>query len=506
MRLRYLLLVFFICTKVSYGQERNDFERRYNDVYSDIIASNVGEATRITDSLLAHAQNDEQRIKALMLLANIKHSVGDISVALRHVMKAQVIAELDGFVEWEARTSGFLATTFRNVGLLSESKKNLFKAEVANERQKGSPRYALTRINILQERAFHEMEAGKFPRAVAVLESAKEFIEADTTLSSRAILVKATNDQLLAVCEMEIGDLDKADSLLGLSYQALKGQESNLIPYIYRAQAEIALRRGDRGRALELLDLAAPYIKSSEREELKVLLYESYAKAYAGTDDTKSGHYRDLGQKITAQQTALTRSIATDLLDDAHNQRRKDQQRNYVLWGAIFFLALVCVVLLLRMLTGKVNKKGSDRIEIKPLLSTMDHSVVPFSEESGPHIAEETEKRLLAALERAEAERFYLDPNMSLSKAAMRLETNQRYVSYMLKTYRKKDFNGYLQSSRINYICEQLKEDLSLLDCKISYVASLCGFASHSKFSIAFKAETGILPSTYIQQLRKKNS
>lgn len=118
------------------------------------------------------------------------------------------------------------------------------------------------------------------------------------------------------------------------------------------------------------------------------------------------------------------------------------------------------------------------------------------------NIASETEKRLVAQLLKLEASEFYLNPNVSLPKLATSLGTNQRYVSYIIKKHRQRDFNGCVQFARINYILKKLEADPTLLDCKISHLAALCGYTSHSKFAVAFRAETGELPSAYIQRIR----
>ena len=117
-------------------------------------------------------------------------------------------------------------------------------------------------------------------------------------------------------------------------------------------------------------------------------------------------------------------------------------------------------------------------------------------------IAGDTAKRLVLRLEELVGEHFFLDPELSLSKLAIKMDTNQRYVSFVIKKHTGKDFYEYIQGLRIAYIKERLCQEVGLLECKISYIGSLCGYLSPSKFSSAFKAETGVLPSVYIQNLR----
>lgn len=504
MKTYFLLIASFLFLSMTnvLGQEKDDFERRYNEVYSARVAADVNDAYRIADSLLQVAKKDEQRIKALMLLANIKHSVGDIATALKHVVKAQAIAELDGFTEWEARTSGFLATTYRNVGLLSESKKYLDKAEKANERQRDAVGYKLTKVNILQEHAFHAVEINAHDQAISYLMEAQSYLAADSSTNPRARLVRATNNQLLGISQLALGKLDLSDSLFYASLTDLQGQESNLVPYVYRGLAEVALQRGNFEEAKKLLDQAAPYIESSNREELKMLLYASYISYYDTVDKVKAADYRKLYQELSDQRSALTRKVANQLLEEASAIEEKEKVRHIILTIFIVLLLLICVFLLFRMWFRRRSNNLKDEKDSSAAID-FTHGAM---EESYLSIAKDTENRLLLSLQELEASNFFLDPHISLSKVALLMDTNQRYVSYILKHRRGKDFNEFIQACRIQYIQSCLAADAQLLDCKISYIATLAGFSSHSQFLTAFKAETGQLPSIYIQELRDRKA
>lgn len=44
-----------------------------------------------------------------------------------------------------------------------------------------------------------------------------------------------------------------------------------------------------------------------------------------------------------------------------------------------------------------------------------------------------------------------------------------------------------------------------MLNYKLSYLAEMSGFTSHSKFTMAFKNAMGITPSQFIEELKKEN-
>ena len=97
---------------------------------------------------------------------------------------------------------------------------------------------------------------------------------------------------------------------------------------------------------------------------------------------------------------------------------------------------------------------------------------------------------------------------MSLALLASQFETNTKYLSEIINTYKNKNFNSYINELRINYITDRLKNNKTYLQYKISYLAEESGFSSHSSFATVFKAVTGIPPTVFIELLRdqKKQS
>lgn len=468
-----------------------DFEEAYQFIYSDKIASDVVEAHRLADSLLFASKNDLQRIKSHVLLATIEHSTGEVVSALEHAFKALKIAELCGFVEWEARVNGFIATTFRQVGLFSESIKALNKCDRLNESTPKREGYLLVKINILQERALYAMEQKHYHQAVGFVKGAEQLIAIDSTFNPRSVIIKATNDQLLGIASLHLGELSQADSLLRSSLNKLGDQESNLRPYIYRGLAEKFLKENDLIQTKKYLDKAEPYLLSSDRMELKLLLYQSFIGYYSQVNSDKAREYSELYNELLKNKLVVESAIADQLLSN-NEEKMQDFERFFTLFKivGIILMGLFLSLIMLLIFKGFFNKKV-----------VQDEFVDGDGE---VFIADETEKRLLQKLENLEQSRFFLDPEISLSKLAIEMDTNQKYASFIIKKHRGKDFNDCVQGRRIEYIVNRMYKEPDLLECKISYIASLSGFISHSKFSSAFKAEMGVLPSVFIQNLKSE--
>lgn len=118
----------------------------------------------------------------------------------------------------------------------------------------------------------------------------------------------------------------------------------------------------------------------------------------------------------------------------------------------------------------------------------------------------ETENTLLEALYKFEKSQLYKDKNASLSYVASYMETNTKYLSYIIKKHRQKDFTNYINQLRVDYIIEKLTTDPVYRQYKISVLADEAGFSSHSKFATIFKNITDVSPSHFINYINQKKN
>jgi AraC-like DNA-binding protein len=126
---------------------------------------------------------------------------------------------------------------------------------------------------------------------------------------------------------------------------------------------------------------------------------------------------------------------------------------------------------------------------------------------SNTNIASKTEKALLKKLELFEKNKGFIKKDVNLTSLAKQFETNTKYLSEIIKTYRQKQFNNYLNELRINYIVDRLQNEPKYINTKISYLASDCGFTSHSTFTTIFTQIMNESPSVFMKRIKeeKKN-
>jgi AraC-like DNA-binding protein len=139
----------------------------------------------------------------------------------------------------------------------------------------------------------------------------------------------------------------------------------------------------------------------------------------------------------------------------------------------------------------KLNKNSIE--EVKAEEKEEKNTIMPL----------EAEEKLLEKLAEFETKQLFLERKVSLPFVAAEIETNTKYISYIIKKHKGKDFNEYINDLRINYIVQKLTDDPIYRQYKINTLAEESGFSSHSKFTTIFKATLGVSPSEFIRYLKQ---
>lgn len=152
------------------------------------------------------------------------------------------------------------------------------------------------------------------------------------------------------------------------------------------------------------------------------------------------------------------------------------------------------------------SDKESFEIIKKEILQSNQNDLVMEEEDSqlNTNIASKTEKALLKKLELFEKNKGFIKKDVNLTSLAKQFETNTKYLSEIIKTYRQKQFNNYLNELRIRYIVDRLQKEPKYINTKISYLASDCGFTSHSTFTTIFTQIMNESPSVFMKKIKEE--
>lgn len=141
--------------------------------------------------------------------------------------------------------------------------------------------------------------------------------------------------------------------------------------------------------------------------------------------------------------------------------------------------------------------KSTASVEEK--ISVQDAQHRPISLEIDSTIVEE----VLQSLESFEASNAYLENQISLKDVAKLVNTNSKYLSKIVNSYKEKNFTTYINDMRIEYLINHLQTETKYQKYTIRAIAEEIGFSNPEGFSRAFQKKTGLKPSYFIKKVRE---
>ena len=256
-------------------------------------------------------------------------------------------------------------------------------------------------------------------------------------------------------------------------------------------------------------------IENIKYDPLKNMIYEDLSKTYLVLkNNTEYEIYkkkREASSKLLDENKKEARRELIQLNTELTGRRlravedKKNIQFYYVLGLSLLFLIVAGYIY-----SREIQKAKNLKKQIKFFRSINIPTAVKKEEEireKDPSkktllIPKETEEEILSQLEKFEESKKYLDNNMSLATLSAQLGTNTKYLSEIINKYKDKNFNTYINELRIKHVIQLLSTDRTYLQYKISYIAEIGGFTSHSAFTNVFKTITGMSPQEYMQTLR----
>jgi len=514
--------IFFILNLLSCllvkAQDLAAYNKLYNKTYLETAPKDVKKALHIADSLYKASETPTLRAKSLMLSANIYRDAKDFKKALSYAEKAETIIESTDDLNWQARISLFLAGQYRGVELYSQSKKYAQKALETGKMIKDTLIAHKIQGLILQEIAYYEMDQKKYRKSNQYIQQSqlhfngikeKDFFTTD-------------NEQMLGSNYYKLKNINASLFHYEKALNLVKSfPENETTGYIYIGLANVYLEKKDLPKVKQYLDLAKKISEKAENLELKNDVYTAEKQYYLLTENIEKLKTIDqrkdtLEKKIASKTRQFIDESYINLDKKIVKAENKSIQKNYFILVAVVLLIIILVLYIRFKIQQKENlkkfreilKKVGEKPQTENIISLSVETVpVPDTEITTPPamMTSETEQKLLAKLKKFEKSNLFNNKNISLPFLAGHFQTNTKYLSYVINTYKKKDFNNYINELRINYIIEKLKNDPQYRNYKMASLADEVGFSSHSKFTTVFKKVTSLSPSLFIKYLQEES-
>ncbi len=526
-----LCCLFFLKTR---AQNPEAYNQLYTKIYLEVAPKNMQLALQMADSLFLISTTPLFQTKSLMLSASLYQQQEKITYAAELAEKAYTIISKIQDYNWMVRISGFLATQYRMLQLYGKSRMYCDRA-IAMIQKIDNPEMVKSTMGFInQELAYNDIAIRAYHSSIRhIRESQKNFDH----ISQNKDYLTANNEQLLGLNYFYLADLTQSMFHYQNSLILMSRMPDNTIKGLcYKGIADVLIQEGHLNKAKLYLDSAGKVAGESGHLSLKNEIYKTLQKYYLKVKDINN--FEKVRRKQDSLRDVINLSRAQFLDSTFIGLEHKNQQAQHIIRARNIPIAVgSCIIALgvclffyyrksqkrrftrfmadleIRRNNGLISIPATDQEKRLPMdqnpednMEAKSQPTVTKRPESHPVMPEETLQRLLTSLEQFEEQHLYTSTNISLSFLSTHLHTNSKYLSYLLKQYKQKDFNSYINDLRISYIIKQLKEDAEWRKYKISILAEKAGFSSHSKFTSIFKIHTGLSPSVFIQYLGEEET
>lgn len=509
------------------AQESQSFDKIYEKTFIETAHQDMPKALKVADSLYNSSQDPIRKAKSLMLSANLYQQVGDFKKSIYFAENANSLIDETNDPNWQSMITVFLATQYRMVGLHERSKKYISEGLKIVKNIQDPQKYYKTFGLLNQEMTYYEIDLGDYQKAIDFAElSLKSFAKTDEKGTGFLI---SNSYQLLGESYFKVNNLKVSEQNYRKA-EALLKEPTYLLGLVYSGLGGIRIRQKQWKEADFYLKKAEIIAEKSSHIELKKNVYANINDYYEGLGDT---------QKATLYAKKYVKAFSQ--ADAKYNIEDNSQQPNSSLGKrskmsiAKNITIIVLVVSLIWVLIFFKSKQKQKYSKFKHIIRNQQKSVNTISHLNNPVIeigpdfsnisveeiadnneeftkkrseslmTSETEMKLLELLDDFEKGYLFNSKNMSLPFLAGELNTNTKYLSYIINQHKSSDFKSYINRLRINYIVDKINNDEKYRQYKISILADECGFSSHSKFASVFKAVTDFSPSAYIKLLDSEN-
>lgn len=504
MKFLHLIFTIVFCS-FTFGQskinetKRNEFFQLFNQQEKKVNYSfDVGQ------KLFSLAQTDFEKGLAYMIMGEGKYEKGDYLNSVNYLEKAEINTSKNDSLKAKFRIVNQLLISYRRAGLIENSNKKFAQLKVMSKDLKQQEK---DYILLLAQAKIYEIDNNQCKAAEVRSSFFKKMLNFPLDQNFKNKYLFGVLSQL-AYAQLKCGKISDAQHTVQQSeeYKKKIDTKENLLLNDFFYMNKAILSHVDKKD-----ELSTKYFDSAIAENklhqnnliLKLILSE---RLDANIDDSgKQLEFAQTIKKITDSETKITKDLisqeskkAFEIIED----RERKQKWLIVIIAIVTLTAIGGLIYYFRNL--RIVKASYQKIIEH--LKNQDEKVEKPTENfvSDVKIAAETEQSILKSLHKFEHKKVFTKSTISLPQMAVLLNTNTKYLNYILKKYRNADFNSYINAARINFITKELHHNPKLRNYKISALAEMCGYSSHSQFTSIFKAKTNISPSQFISILKQE--
>lgn len=162
----FLILILIAFNSQICAQNPEEYNKIYTKTYLEVSQKDFPKALKTADPLFNISETPRYQAKSLMLSASLLQQVGEISKAVEFASKAETIIKNTEDYIWKAKISEFLASQYRQLKLVKESKKYINET-MESIAKIDEPRIVNQTMGfVMQEKAYYEIEMKDFKNSI----------------------------------------------------------------------------------------------------------------------------------------------------------------------------------------------------------------------------------------------------------------------------------------------------------------------------------------------------
>lgn len=235
-------------------------------------------------------------------------------------------------------------------------------------------------------------------------------------------------------------------------------------------------------------------------------------------------------QQDNADSAAVYLSMATVLSDSIYNQQRFNSAKNnlfeyeaeltkqeitslnsrinYLFWiiAAILLIVVAIVSVTIIILRQKRSlsvayrvlvEKNEEELRRNERANNMVNDATNAQADSQLMPQEQARQLLEKITQVMETSKAIYDAEFSLTVLAKMVDSNTKYVSWVINDTYNKNFKSYLNEYRIREASRMLTDSQQYGNLTTQAIGEMVGYKSHASFIEAFKKNLGMTPATY---------
>lgn len=471
--------------------------------------SQPNESLKIALLLLKGANSTNEKVRLNFLVYKIYSILGDYTNAANYLFAASNYSDKNSFY-LNAKINIEKSALLRAIYFHKQSNNYLDRA--LSDRNGIKDIECINEINakiIFEELALllHKKEY-KEAQKIIQKSNTSSFLQKGIANKKRFLLIRSEVNIVLGKFAFNTSNLEQLKALISEDDKYFEIQVWNVIArnYFYQRDYSKAIESALEAQKL-LVQMNNIYLLETTTETL-VLSYLAL---------NKEQEYKLLNTKLLTIQNEIENK-EEEAINTVYNLINSEYFKNYALKKSAFknklYLSIGFFILSLFVFGLFVYKKYLYKKRLTEIVSYLEfpnNTILNKSEEVDPvhkknTIPAETEQLILNKLKKFETTKKFTNKDISLAVLAGQFETNTKYLSEIINRHYHINFNTYINTLRINYIVEKLKNEPNFCNYKISYLAEICGFSSHSSFATVFKSIIGISPIIFIDLLKNETN